>query len=364
MFALSPLSGSLTKNELSMHMNLFEDMGARCRDELIKAGYVVDPANDAHENMLSYFTVQRRVIPAMPRSVHVANGFVCPPDLQAGFDLVCQKAAAGAPLRPHQSKLLARTDYSDALLNDWDLHHFHLGTKIEANGWATRTGPLLFARVTESDFYCVAIVPHGDWYQQVLVQTIHDNWPDSIAHARMEGVVGLSHVPTDADVKTLRGVYINTFLQMPDGTVYGAPGGGCSTDGTSTRAVMAKINWVHEARRIEKQVKERLKGDLGAAICTALGVTQVPEDKLEFRFVIDHVAMPTWWKAPAARASLSGKLDCRQSRRKRRVFRCRKGDPHPGPAVPLSGNVGLGWLGETEARARARRRVQCSRSIP
>ncbi|WP_129591319.1 hypothetical protein [Salinicola tamaricis] len=53
-----------------------------------------------------------------------------------------------------------RWEDKDLLLNAMGFHHFHLGTKIEAAGYAERTDELLFARVTREEFVAIGIFDH------------------------------------------------------------------------------------------------------------------------------------------------------------------------------------------------------------
>ncbi len=48
------------------------------------------------------------------------------------FELVKKKLANGEDVRPHLSNRYTDPNYSDSLLNDWKIHHQHLGTTMEA----------------------------------------------------------------------------------------------------------------------------------------------------------------------------------------------------------------------------------------
>lgn len=54
---------------------------------------------------------------------------MCPSELQFGLDLVMTNIEQGVDLGPYLSKKIADLDYDDDLLNDWGVHHLHLGTK-------------------------------------------------------------------------------------------------------------------------------------------------------------------------------------------------------------------------------------------
>lgn len=271
-----------------MQIDIFKDIGEICRERLIAAGYRVQSSAEAEEVLLRYIALLHRTIIKKPRTVHHAKELNCPQEHKLGFELICQKALEGEPLRPHQSKSMEDVAYNDKLFNDWGIQHFHLGTVIEANGRVTRTGLLLLVRVTEDDFFCIGIYPHGCWYQKKLLQILHDNWPASIQHARCNGVVGLSQNYADADIKKLRNSDINIALEMPDGTVYFGPGGGMLLGGVQIHVLRATDKWADFADALERHIGERLDDDLGNLICTALNRTSLLKDKLVFRFSVDH----------------------------------------------------------------------------
>lgn len=49
----------------------------------------------------------------------------------------------------------------DFLLNVMGYHHFHLGPPVQLNGLATRTGDLIFAKISRDHFTVVAILDHS-----------------------------------------------------------------------------------------------------------------------------------------------------------------------------------------------------------
>lgn len=69
--------------------------------------------------------------------------------------------------------------HNDLLLNDWGIHHFHLGLAPEPGGYQQRTGPLLYAWVADSDLYAITIQAHAAWTDEVLLNEVLDHWPGS-----------------------------------------------------------------------------------------------------------------------------------------------------------------------------------------
>jgi len=103
-------------------------------------GYVVNPNLSNRDISITYFNLQRRRIASAPRKVVLSAEFSCPSTHIAGLELIKTKAANGEDLVPHQSTRLNDPSFDDALLNDWDIHHLHLGTTIQPNGFVERTG--------------------------------------------------------------------------------------------------------------------------------------------------------------------------------------------------------------------------------
>lgn len=75
-----------------------------------------------------------------------------------------RKIVGGEDLCPHLSRRHARLDTLDGLLNEWGVHHLYLGTAHTAvgSGYMKRSGPVLFARITETDFYAINVYQERD----------------------------------------------------------------------------------------------------------------------------------------------------------------------------------------------------------
>lgn len=251
-------------------MNFFADVIEQARARLTEAGYTVGASESPEEICIKYFNVAKRRVRTQPRSVILSKEFDCPTDLLPGLDELRKKAEKGEDLKPNQSKGLADSDYDDSLLNDWGIQHFHLGIAIEPDGFAERTGPLLFARVTDDTIYCISVLPHGVWSRQEMVATLHKNWPDTIAQFRIRGIVPENL--TDDDIRRLRKGNVNAFVAMTDGTIYAPIGGGLTTSGRSVEVIRACDDVKRLCRKMEEAV---------SAAATVLGIQQ--DFRLEVR---------------------------------------------------------------------------------
>lgn len=159
---------------------------------------------DATEAWNAYRAWRWRFISKRPRTVHLSR------ELQADLQqLPTQEAAAiwavlkeikrGDDLTVRLSKLTrhfhdprGRND-RDRMLNDWGVHHLHLGPRIDNQTPVERSGPLLFVSVLEDDAYAAIALPHGNWADEDVLRVLADNWPDEgVIHGTRGGIVGLS----------------------------------------------------------------------------------------------------------------------------------------------------------------------------
>lgn len=225
-------------------------------NDISSQGYTVDQSEDLHLLSYKFFNLRKRRIAAAPRNVLESNSFSCPTDLTNGYDILKDKLVKGHDVCSHLSKFLLQDDYEDSLLNDWGIHHFHLGINPGKSGFIERTGPLLFAHVTVDSVYCLGIYPHGSWTQQELIRVIHDNWPSVISVRKLNGILGLSQAPTDRDIAQLRKAGVQTMVQISPEIVYAPLGGGYSTAGTSIESTMRADRYMRLIRNLEDHVKE------------------------------------------------------------------------------------------------------------
>lgn len=219
-------------------MKLIMDFKADWHDtlkEIMSKEWGMDTTGLTTDVPVHYFNAAQRRISAKPRTLLVSDTFQCPAEHQAGWDLIQRKVKEGRDLTPHLSKRITKTEETDPMLNDWDIYHLHLGTKLQ-NGFASRTGPLLFARVTDEHFYAVNVFNHSAWTESKVVETVHRNWPESVALWVMHGVRG--ERLNDVERAALRKKRSNTFFLTEDGTTYGPIGGGTVASGHNVFSVI------------------------------------------------------------------------------------------------------------------------------
>lgn len=206
---------------------------------------------------IEYYTIKNRKVSKKVRNIKKSSVFLCPEQLQTGLTLFEDKVLNGEDLLPHQSRNLKKLNIKDGMLFDWNIQHFHLGTEIENDGFIKRTGPLLYAYVDNANIYFLQILEHGNWTKKDLIKIIHENWPESIEHMKMNRngeIMNISHNPTDEERKSLRNANINTFVQIDENNVYLGPGWGFSGSGNSIHATEEYL----DNRRALKQIQDEL----------------------------------------------------------------------------------------------------------
>lgn len=254
----------------------------------------VDPTRDAEEIAIAYFNALKRRVLAKSRSVARSSDLSCPIDYQRGLDHLVAKVERGEDLTSHLSTAIEQHAepgdqlFNDGLLNDWGIHHFHLGTVPDPKNprFVSRTNDVLFARVTDTVFHMITIMPHrdargrGNWACQRLIRIIHRDWPESIEHLRLP-FAAVDPVPTDEEMADYRKARVMVAVTMSDGTIYRPLGGGYATSGTGIDVADAAAYFTHAVSWVENDVRKN--ADKLAA--KAAGMGHSLGWNLRFRFV-------------------------------------------------------------------------------
>jgi hypothetical protein len=210
--------------------------------------------------VLKYFDSLRRWPMPQPRSFRQADDFLCPQEMEAGWELLRRKIVRGEDIRPHLGREHDRLSHLDELLNEWDVHHLHLGVKpyFKDPNFMDRTKQLVFALITDEEFYAINVYPfHGKWESLHILESLHRNWPELIRRCRIEGIAG--EALTIEGRRRLRNSNTQTFTTVSDGTVYAPIGGGVACSGVSTLAVMRAASAYSDMKRLQVAVQEQIE---------------------------------------------------------------------------------------------------------
>lgn len=271
--------------EVAIVIDFYSDWIKFLRGQLEELGYQVDPNKAPQRVSFRYFNVRKRQVEAKLRRVLTSREFCCPEEYRASFELLKEKAEKGEDLTPHLSTFLLDADFNDSLLNDWGIHHFHLGIVPSSRtpGFVERTGPVLFARVTADTLYCIDVMSHGKWEEKRLLEIIHANWPDSLKSYRLN-VHAVTPVPTAHETKQLRKAGVLICTQLNDGTVYAPIGGGIATSGIGNDVVDRADHYTRFICNLEDHVRANSSNMLEKIY--ELGL--VPATPPKFGLVIDE----------------------------------------------------------------------------
>ncbi len=245
------------KYELTM--DLYSDWIEILRRELLAEGYSIEPGESLDDICERYFNVRKRKVAARPRKVLISEEFTYPPQYQNGLDLIKRKIENGDDLTPHLScKVITKPDYDDALLNDWGIHHLHLGTEIEDDGFVTRTGPVLYVLFADDLAYFISVMPHGSWSNREIITIIHRNWPESIEKFLMRGISGVERRVGDADIAAFRRSGVSAMLEI-EGCYYAPLGGGYATSRKSLDVMVNCMRLRKIVRKLEAEIKDNIE---------------------------------------------------------------------------------------------------------
>lgn len=216
-----------------------------------------DINNLTEENIAHvYFELKNRLIPEGQRNVHFSKEFSCHSSIRLGLDNLVDNIQLGKDLTPHLSRQIKNLNTVDGLLNDWGIHHLHLGIEIETDGFAKRRGELLYVFFNDTDAYLIQIMDHHSFSKKELLRILHKNWPSLIDRYLLKGITSFSPNPTDNEIRELRDAGITALIQIEEGAVYAPAGGGINSAGTSTRAIMVSDRYYNQINLYEQHIKE------------------------------------------------------------------------------------------------------------
>ncbi|MCR6732610.1 MAG: hypothetical protein NVV83_00190 [Afipia sp.] len=254
-------------------------------------------AKSAQDLLIIFGNWKSRIVSAQPRQVRgsvalLANPLSKDPQYQPVLDQIIAKIETGADLKPHLSRAI-RHGYKpnpsgkkrdrqdlDLLLNDWNVHHLHLSTTVQSDGFVERTGPLLFAVFTQDTAYLIDIVDHGGWTREHVIATIINEWPNKGLVWELNGIQPARVPQTEDERKKLRNAHVNSHFYF-NNKVYMAAGG-LTTAGTSLKNTMS----VQDLFRRIKAFEQTIKSDPEYLKKTAerFGSSLPPNPALRFEF--------------------------------------------------------------------------------
>src|SRR5579883_318247 len=255
---------------------------------------------DARELLIVYHNWMSRHVRPVPRTVRKSQAFTSNPivqqrasdlaviiqDIEQGRDLTRYLSRGIKTVADSASKPLNRRRDLDLMLNDWNVHHLHISTQLEADGFVKRDGPLMFAAFQPNVAFLIDVMQHGDWTREHVIRVIADEWPDEGIIHEIKGndrykVVGLAAKYTEKEHQELRAAGINVLCEI-DGRVF-MPGGGMVSVGTTVRASRAADQLLMELEKFETFVRNN--PDQMREAFVQHGVQYPDEPRFEFVFL-------------------------------------------------------------------------------
>jgi hypothetical protein len=221
-----------------------------------------------------YLNWRSRLIPNQPRRVAQSRAFLENPiviaqagaiaqiveDIERGVDLtryLSRRVTTGFTLPPKPgAKNLTKLQHLDLLLNEWGVHHLHISTTAEPDGFVKRDDALIFAMFRPETAYLLDIGTHSDFVDQRLAEIAIKNWPDAGLFLEIKDIQLRGGVPySPGERKQLRSAGI--FSLIPVGDKVYAPLGGISSAGTSTQASLLTNHIIRTLRAFEEEVSAK-----------------------------------------------------------------------------------------------------------
>ena len=191
---------------------------------------------DAHRLLVVYHNWINRLVKPQPRTVHSSEAFQRNPltvqlasdvsqiidDIEQGIDLTkylsrdIERAVTQIPGQSWRRDL-------DLMLNSWGVHHLHISTELEPDGFVRRDRSfphLLFVVFKPRAAYVVDIMLHGDWTRDHVLEVLADEWANEGIVHEMNGERDNLPTPlTERDREVLRTKRVNSAFEFR-GRVY------------------------------------------------------------------------------------------------------------------------------------------------
>lgn len=237
----------------NIRINLWGSIEEICKEQLLKAGFKL-PKNTHHDYLELLMNMNKRIIEPRKRRVHFHSSLRIPSENAKGFFLLVDNMKLGLNINRYQSHQLERTDFHDGFLNDFGLHHFHLGESTQGTGrhkkYIVRTKNEVFAKVETDDIYILGIFGHNKgkknfiFTDESLLQLLYDEWPHLLKPYILNRVTGTKY--TAEERYNLRNNRANVFITLNDGKVIMSPGGGYMSNGLSADVYREIVHLHHK----------------------------------------------------------------------------------------------------------------------
>lgn len=196
-----------------------------------------------------------RIIQPKKRAVLEANNLVIPALYSNSYGNIKSDIELGNNLAKYQSRKLKELDYDDDMLSHWKIHHFHLDTTIDSDGFVSRTCDLLFLHFSDIACHILGVFDHSSWCDIDLIETIHQNWPSALAACKLNSS---SNPLREEEYKILRANKMCASVVTQDGTEYISPGLGVLSNGAPLFSVLNSQNTIYTIVQDFKYISDNI----------------------------------------------------------------------------------------------------------
>lgn len=257
-------------------------------------------AKSIPELLIIYLNWQNRLISIQPRRVFISGALKSNPIYQnslSEIEKLFDEVRNGENLAPRLSRQIEigfclpkkgkskplsvsnRPDL-DLLLNDWNIHHLHISSEVQPDGFVRRGNYVVFGIFTPDKAFLIDICDHKQWSDQQMVATAIKSWPNEELFLSLKGISpprngGFS----DDEILQIRQAGVSNWI-LVDGHIFISRSGGVSTAGTSSAASRKANRIRHLLQEFDdnfEENSERLRAQLIARGIPATG-------KLGFEF--------------------------------------------------------------------------------
>ena len=263
-----------------MNFNFEEDIKHTIRHDFSGYGIVLPSRKDLHQSLTDYFTIAKKMIRPVPRTVDVA------PDLlkslpehpkQDEIKYLADCFTNGKDVNLFQNKRLFQPGFHDHLAYEWNIYHLHLSFEKERkNHFQKQVKSLLFVYILPERAILLGTDNHSTPFGSTRWQEIlHDHFPEAIEEYKDGTIQDVSPKLSGKERQELWDKGYTLGMTKVRDTIYHNPGIGRSTSGHSSIVISQTIRIERWLFTINDQFQEYYE-----KVCKAIAVD--PE-KASFR---------------------------------------------------------------------------------
>jgi len=232
--------------------------------EAAKIGFKIAVSKSFNATLLDFLTVRLKLIEAKPRiavmSPPLLNKFFTHPKRKE-IETIFNHALQGGDLNRYQSKRLLESRFHDHLLNEWNIHHFHLSLKWRGKSkLESRGNELLFAFVDNDQILFLGLAKHtpGVFADTKWIEILYDYFPKVLEPFEMKNWSDINPKVNPEERQMLWNKCYTLGMTKIKDKVYFSPGIGRMTSGHGTEVVIIKGNIIRWMHKIDLQIVDSI----------------------------------------------------------------------------------------------------------